>query len=326
MKRTLRISLSVAAAMSALSASAQVSLPYIKTHTEARYQADSAANGNNNIFFPVAALPAVAESRSFVNVGGFTGFGREGVAGMPDLEVAFDDADAYARGQLPGNDGVYARAGGWSPGHAPAIDNVNALASVELYRNYKVNGSGVIPIDLVTFFEGFLYTGTNSGFSSNVEAKVTINVSMDGTLYSGNLFSASATLNHLNGFTTSGSVAGGNSLAGFNSAWADTTATLTSGDGHDRLWELNYLEAFNNIATANAGETIGLKYSIEVQANNDEGPFEIFSTADFSHSFKFNLNTSASGASLSEVNLVVPEPGSLLGLGLGFLAISRRKK
>jgi hypothetical protein len=308
-------------------AQGQVPLPSIKTHTEAHYQGDYAPNDDGLINFPVGALPAISESRSTVALHGYVGYGgRSGVAGMPDIQGAWDDADAYARGQIPGNDGVYARAGGYTPSHMKGPTTVNALASVELYRNYQVNGSGVVPIDLITFFEGFLYVTGFSTATSDLDAKVTMVVSMDGSLFSGDLFRASATLDGHSGFSTSGSVAGGNSLMQFNDAWQNTTSTLTSTNASsDKLWELNYLESFNGIATAQAGEIIGLRYSIEVQANNNIGPYEIFSTADFSHSFKFGLGTSDPNSSVREVN-VVPEPASLTLLGIGILVARRRKR
>ncbi|RYG23609.1 PEP-CTERM sorting domain-containing protein [bacterium] len=318
----------VLAALTALAVTAdgQVPLPSIKTHTEAHYQGDFAADDNGPVNFPVGALPAVSESRSSVLLNGYVGYGgRTGVAGMPDIQGAWDDADAYARGQLPGNDGVYARAGGYTPSHMPGPSTVNALASVELYRNYLVGGSGVVPIDLTTFFEGFLYVTGFSTVTADLDARVSIAVSMDGSLFSGDLFRASGTLDGFSGFSTTGAVAGGHSLAGFVSAWQNTTATLTSTNASsDKLWELDYLESFNNIASAQAGETIGLRYTIEVQANNNIGPYEIFSTADFSHSFKFGLGTSDPNSSVTEIN-VVPEPATCFLLGSGLIVLMRRR-
>ena len=279
---------------------------------------------NDSITFPQAMLPASTSSRSYVPVSGSQGYGRFGVAGRNDIVTAWNDADGFATASLTGTTGtagLYARAGGFPPIFGPPND-VFAEASVTVIRNYRITGPmATALVDVDNLFDGFLYVSSNGGIG-NETAFVHFELSVeDATLGLIPLFSATASLVHNTGFTTSATIAGGFSNANYLASWANNSSTLTRRNGQDVLYELAYLERFNDIVTLPTNTDVALHYTMTTRATTPL-PAELFATADFSHTGEFRLTSNDPNVVVTEVNLQVPEPGGLPLLLCGFAALA----
>lgn len=308
----------VLAAMAAGTASyGQAHLPFITTFTHAEYGDDFAPDDTDTINFPVVTPPGFTESQSTVAIGGNTGFGRHGHPTLPDLDVAWDDSDAYAYGSMPGLERLYAHSGGWSPGGTSNL--VRSFAQVDKHSNWLASGPGATAsIDLFYFLDGFLYTSSNSGGSDLVRSGIEVEMTLQSSLGTSQIFLATAELNHINGL---------GATANWLTSFADTTGTMTSTNGHDHLWEMSFSDLMSNVATVPVGEVFDLHYRITSYAYNDHGPSEIFATSDFSHTGEMNLASGTSGVTLDQVNLsTVPEPASLTAVVLLAGAAIRRRK
>ncbi|MBL8087237.1 MAG: hypothetical protein JNM85_04100 [Chthonomonas sp.] len=295
-------------------------LPFAIAEAKAAYQGTSSTPSAAGLFFPQAVIPASVSNRAYVPKSGSTGFG-DGTR-----VVAYDDADAMAMTTIPGVDGAYARAGGWSPGGGPP-NGVFAEASIRIHSNWVATGpTATTLIDLFSFFDGYLYASSNSATSDKVWASVKVEMTLESSMGVTSLFLADGNLNLKNGLTTSLTTNNGWSAAGWNSSWTNSTGTMTSTNGHDFLWDQHYVENIQDIVEVPTGEVIGLDYKMTVTAQNDQGPFEIFSTSDYSHTADLDLRTHRAGYSIREVNLAVPEPDTNLTLGLGCLAITTYRR
>lgn len=306
----------------ALGVAQAVTLPFTSTYADARYQGDDGGSTSNTLNFPVANPPGSINSHVLVPVGGFTGYGYAG------RDVAFDDAEGFARSTMPGTTGAYARAGGYSPGHGAGTTGVVAHARTSQYLNWHATGAGsTAVVDLLMFLDGFLYVSTNSGTSSQLNATVKLSVDLD-TAANGlqQLLYLEGDLNHVGGLSTGFSSVGSFSATNWNSSWSDTTSNLTSGNGHDRMFDVNYSEVFTDMVTIPLNETFGTLFTLEVIAENNEGPFEIFATSDFNNTGQLNMRSNNPNVDLQMVNLAVPEPGSVIAIGLGLAVLAMRRR
>ncbi len=306
-----------AATLSSLARAA--SLPFVDVDATASYQNLVGAPAHQGLSFPQASLPATVTARSYVPKSGSTGFGDG------NRVVAYDDADAMATSTVPGLDGAYARAGGWSPGGSP--NDVVAESKVRVYSNWIASGPGpTAKVDLFTFFNGFLYTSSNASLSDLVYAKIAVDIAIDCSLGHFSLLSGTGLLNLKNGMSTSFTAANGWSPTAWTNSWSDTTSTMTSRNGRDFLWDQNYAENIDDIFEVPTGEVFGIDYTMHLWAVNAQGPFEIFATADYSHTSDIAMRSHQAGYSVKEVNLAVPEPGSIFALSIGALALLRRRR
>lgn len=300
------------------SAAVAVSMPLVEVRADAHYQATSGPDASLAILFPVATLPVNAEARSYVPKDGSTGFG-DGTR-----VVAYDDADAYAYSNVPGTDGAYARAGGWSPSTS---GGVYAYAFTRRFTNWVATGpTATTFVDLFTFFDGFLYTSSNAGLWTDVQAKMMVSITIQSSLGFKQLLKGTGTLNLQNGFTSTFAAANNWSSQAWQNSFSDTTSTMTSTNGHDRLWDQSYSENIDDIVEVPVGEVFGVDYSLTVIADNRVGPYEIFATSDYSHTGDFEMRTHRSGYSVKEVNLVVPEPSTALALTAALTLLVRRRR
>lgn len=314
------------ALVSGISATASaIQLPRIETFANAHYQGLAGGVSANAFQFPAANLPVTVTSRSYAPVSGFAGYGRTGHSTLPDIQCAWDDSDALATATVPGIDGAYARVGGYSfPGGPP--DDLRADANVKITSNWIAQGAaGTTPVDLFFFLDGFLYTSKNSGLPQLLEAGVSVSVDVTSSLGTTRIFEANSVLNFAGGFSTTFATSNAASSANWTSSWANNSSTLTSTNGVDILYELNYVETIDDILIVPTNEVFQVDYILDVAAYNGEGPSELFATSDLSNTSDFALTSNTAGVTLTEVNLV-PEPATIAILGIGCLSASRRLK
>lgn len=325
MKINLRSTLVFLASAGLVKVGSPINPPSIYTWANANYQALSGGTNSNTFTFPAANLPVTSSSRSYVPVSGFAGYGRTGHATLPDIECAWDDSDAFATATVPGMDGAYARAGGYSPQGGPV--DCTATAKLVLTSNWLATAAApATAVDLLFFLDGFLYTSKNSGLPTMLDASVETKVEVFSSLGNVTIFEATGSLNFASGFSSTFLTSNGWSNSLWNSSWANNSATLTSTNGVDRLYEVNYLENINDIVVVPTGEVFEVRYTLVTKALNLEGPFELFATSDFSHTSDVTLTSNTPGVDLREVNLVVPEPASMVALALGLAAVLRRRR
>lgn len=320
-KTTLRAMTIVLATLGAAGATyAQISNPFVSATASARYQGDDGGTDSHTVNFPVNNPPGSTSAHVLVPVGGATGYGRA------DRNTAYDDAEAFAQSTMPGVFGAYARSGGYSPGHMHTQDGVVSSATTVQYANWFATGPGnSADVDLAVLFDGWFYTSANAGLSADVFARVSLEMTLETNSGSTVLFSASATNNLQNGFSQTFMTADGSSDANWLASWTDTSSTLDSKNGKDFMWDLNYVEVFNNLVHIPINEVFATRVTMTVEAINNEGPFELFATTDFSHTGGVNLQTNNSDIHLEMVNLV-PEPGTLVALMAACSAAAFRRR
>lgn len=290
---------------------------FVRVTTNAYYQG---LNGGINTGYeasPFSSNPAHTMAQSSAIVGGDTGIGRS------DRTTCYDESNAWGEVFHPGQEHLFARAGGWSPGNDPPEDCF-AETTVEVQSWWMATSasSDPIPIDIFYFLEGWLFTAYYTD-----ESYASIDIKVDIADFAFNVMDIGATLGGGSGLATTFNVGGGAfSDAGWVGAWSNTTSTLEStvrGD-QDKMFDLNYAEGFNNVFDAPANTPFQVNYKIRATAKVP-GPFEIFSNADFSNTGSLSLRCDTAGVELRELNLV-PEPGAFLALGLGFGCLLRRTR
>lgn len=307
--------MALAAVIGVTGASQATVISNILSSTDSHYQMQN--GGADSDYYDIVAngAPGYVEARSFVSIGGDTGLGRS------DRTTCWDDADAWSSVLRPGQERMYARAGGWSPGGTPPED-VDASAFARINSTWMAVSSGTSPVgvDLVYFLEGWLFAAyyTDEAFAE-VEASVSFYAG-------GELFRAGATLGGGTGLTTDFYAINGWSDSEWTSAWADTSGTITSPvrGSQDKMHDLNYLEVVDDLIYVTPNMPFSITYELRVRAHTP-GPYEIFATSDFSDTATFGLSTNDAGAQMVELFGAVPEPSTIAVLGIGALAILRRR-
>jgi hypothetical protein len=294
----------------------------LRTTTNARYQNLVAAQQTHEVALPALSLPAVAESRSHVAVGGPTGLGRV------DRVTAYDDADAWAKITHPGVERSYARAGGRTPQDGPS-NLVQATALAESTTKWMAVGpvGQMVSIDLNYFLDGWLFTGRAGDWTPQLSSQINVVMRIDRGGEQGfeTMFWATGSLFHSEEFRRSFQTMNGWSDADWISAWSDTSGTLTSTAGNDRMYDLNYAEFIPAMFEIQSNTPFTLYYSVSVSARNALGPSGAFATADFSNTAGMSFSTSMPGFTVQGLN-VVPEPSALLGLGLTVFCVCRHRR
>lgn len=239
--------------------------------------------------------------------------------------IAFDDADARARANLPGTLGAYARAGGFSPSTGPG-SGTSATATARVVTNWRVNSADpTAPIDVAAFYDGFLYVSRNGGLGSSpndVVARVDVELSYITPTSSTVVFAAGGNLSlQTETLTTSFSALDGSADTEWVDSWENDPLFL---NGFDFKYDLDYFEFFEDLFDVATNEDFAFESKITVTADNDIGPFEIFATSDFFNTGDTDLTVNTPGATLLSLN-PVPEPSALTLLALGGVAVMRRR-
>ncbi len=294
----------------------------IKTDAQAYYQGNNGGLQSHQVKFPAPTLPAVSESRSYVPVGGATSFGRA------DRISAYDDADAWVKITHPGIEQSYARVGGPTPqGGSP--NGVFASTFAESYTKWMAVGpeNQMVSVDLAYFLDGWLFAakaaGTNASLGSQVNVVMRIDLGNGAGLEE--IFFARGALWQSTGLSPFFRTKNGWSDSKWNSSWTDTTSTLTSPVGNDRMFDLDYADVIPGIFQVMSNTPFVLDYTVTVSAYNNAGLTDAFATADFSNTAGMDFTTTTPGFTMEEVGLV-PEPSATVALALGVCGMCARRR
>ncbi len=303
--------------LAGLAASSMGQISDIRSTSEAYYQSDSGGIQSQHRDLWNSVPPGYVETRSYVPFDGDTGIGRA------DRTTCWDDADAWSSILHPGQERQYARAGGWSGNGGPP-EEVYARSTAIINSTWIAYSASAspIPVDLFYFLDGWLFVASQS---SDAFSSVDVSIS---TYLGSPLFEASGKLEGGGvGLSTSFSTANGWPSGAWDAAWTDTTSTLTSTatNQSDRMYDLNYFETVDDILYVSPNTPFFIEYRISVIATTP-GPYEIFATSDFSDTAEFGFTSNTAGVTVVELFGTVPEPASLLGLGVGALIAMRTRR
>lgn len=292
----------------------------IYTEAKANYQSNDGGYGRDQVLFPAPSLPAVAESRSYVPIGGPTTLGRS------DRVTGYDDADAWVKITHPGIEQSYARVGGWSPQGGPP-NGLSATTSAASRSKWMAVGpvGQMATIDLNYFLDGWLYAGRSGDWTSNISAHLNVVMRIDRGNGLELMFNARGVLWHSTGLNASFQTMNGWSESKWMSSWSDTSSTLTSVVGNDRMYDLAYEEFIPNLFEVEANTPFDLNYAVTLSAINSVGPTEAFATADFSNTAGMGFSTTTPGFTVEEIGLV-PEPSAMIALGAGAVGLLARRR
>lgn len=309
---TLVASLIVAA--TAPAGKAQLITPTVSASASSYYQ--SATSNPNPVIItnipgpPNGSFPnpaAQASVQALIANGGAVFFDPNG------RPVAFNDAEGFARASLPGTMGALARSAGF--GGFPSPPNaVGATAEARQVTNWIAHSSASAPvaIDLASFYDGFLYISTNSATTPNLFAEVEMEMNVITPNGSTTIFSASGLLDFSgNNLHTTFNALNGASSAEFEDAWSG--GQMMGGNGFDLLFDLDYFEFFEDMFMVDPNTPFAFESIIRTRAINNDGPFELFATADFFNTASLDLSTNDTGVTLQQISTAaVPEPSSAL--------------